>query len=129
MNESEQRAAIMEFEKNRQMLGNLSAQKQQLQMQAEVYKASLEELKDTKEKTVMKVVGNLIVNKDKKEMEKEIKDKVESIELRVKTMDKQEELTMKKLTALKSQIEGAAADRAELSETKDKKSAKKKSKK
>lgn len=129
MNESEQRAAIMEFERNRQMLGNLSAQKQQLQMQAEVYKASLEELKDTKEKTVMKVVGNLIVNKDKKEMEKEIKDKVESIELRVKTMDKQEELTMKKLTALKSQIEGAVADHAELSETKEKKSAKKKSKK
>ena len=44
-------------------------------------------------------------------------------------MDKQEELTMKKLTALKSQIEGAVADHAELSETKEKKSAKKKSKK
>ena len=129
MNESEQRVAIMEFEKNRQMLGNLSAQKQQMLMQAEVHKASLDELKDTKEKTVMKVVGNLIVNKDKKDMEKELKEKVESIELRVKTMEKQEELTVKKLTVLKSQIEGAAAgDSTQVDETKEKKS-KKKSKK
>ncbi len=123
MNESEQRAAINEFEKNRQMLGNISMQKQQMQMQLEIYKASLEELKNTKETSVMKVVGNLIVNKDKKEMEKEIKEKVESIELRIKTLEKQEEMTVKKLTTLKSQIEGTSQEKSE------EKSEKKKNKK
>ena len=113
MNESEQRATIMEFEKNRQMLGNISMQKQQMQMQLEIYKASLEELKNTKETTVMKVVGNLIVNKDKKEMEKEIKDKTESLELRVKTLEKQEDMTVKKLNVLKSQIEGTNQENTE----------------
>ncbi len=125
MNESEQRAAIMEFEKNRQMLGNISAQKQQMQIQAEVHKASLEELKNTKETTVMKVVGNIIVNKDKKEMEKEISEKVESLELRVKTLENQEEMTIKKLNVLKSQIEGTAKEET----TEDEKTEKKKSKK
>lgn len=126
MNESEQRAAIMEFEKNRQMLGNISAQKQQMQIQAEVHKASLEELKNTKETTVMKVIGNIIVNKDKKEMEKEISEKVESIELRVKTLEKQEEMTIKKLNVLKSQIEGSVQDKTTIE---NEKTEKKKSKK
>jgi prefoldin beta subunit len=127
MNESEQRAAIMEFEKNRQLLGNISMQKQQMQMQAEVYKASIEELKDSKEATVMKVVGNIIVNKDRKDMEKELKDKVESLELRVKTMERQEEMTIKKLNVLKTQIEGTSNNEKEAHSSKS--SEKKKSKK
>ena len=49
MNEEEQRAAILEFEKNRQLLANVSAQKQQLKVQSDILGASLEELKNTKE--------------------------------------------------------------------------------
>ena len=127
MNEGEQRAAIVEFERNRQMLGTISAQKQQMQVQLEVYKASIDELKKTKETTVMKVVGNLIINKEKKEMEKELNDKIESLGLRVKTMEKQEEMTIKKLNALKSQIEGSSEKEEKKSD--EKKSEKKKSKK
>jgi prefoldin beta subunit len=122
MNETEQRTAIMEFEKNRQMLGNISMQKQQMQMQLEIHKASLDELKNTAETTVMKVVGNLIVNKEKKEMESEIKEKVESLELRIKTLDKQEEMTVKKLNTLKSQIEGSMSKDNSVGQTEKKKS-------
>jgi len=121
MNETEQRTAIMEFEKNRQMLGNISMQKQQMQMQLEIHKASLDELKNTAETTVMKVVGNLIVNKEKKEMES-VKEKVESLELRIKTLDKQEEMTVKKLNTLKSQIEGSMSKDNSVGQTEKKKS-------
>lgn len=128
MNEEEKRAAMVEFERNRQLLSNISSQKQQLQMQVDVFKNSREELNKTNEKTVMKVVGNLIVNKDKEEMKKELDERVESLELKLKTMEKQEESTTKKLNSLKSQLEGAMQQGSgEESENKDTKKKTKKS--
>jgi prefoldin beta subunit len=108
MDEQEQRAAIMEFEKNRQMLGNISAQKQQVAFQLEMTNSSLEEMSKNKEKNVYKVVGNVLFLKDAKEMEKELKEKKESTELRVKTLEKQEETLIKKLNAIKAKVEGEA---------------------
>jgi prefoldin beta subunit len=125
MNEEEKRALMVDFERNRQMLGNLSSQRQQIQMQVEVIKASLEELKETKEKTVMKVVGNILVNKPVAEMKKELEEQKESFELRVKTIQKQEESLINKLNSIKSQIEG----KPEQKEDKEKKDNEKKKKK
>lgn len=105
MNEDEKRALILDFEKNRQFLGNISAQKQQLGFQNEILAASLDELKNTKEKTVWKAVGNILVPKETKEMEKELKEKKDSVDLRMKTVEKQEDTLIKKLNSLKSQIE------------------------
>jgi len=105
MNESEQRAAILDFERNRQMLGSISAQKQQVSMQVEMINASLEELGKTKEKTVYKVVGNVLFPKDAKEMEKELLEKKETSELRLKTVEKQEDTLIKKLKSIQSKLE------------------------
>ena len=110
MNEEEQRAALLEFERSRQMLGNINAQKQQVAFQLEMIDASLEEMGKTKEKTVYKVVGNVLFLKDAKEMEKELKEKKESTELRLKTVEKQEETIIKKLNSIKSKIEGEAKE-------------------
>ncbi|MGI6589937.1 MAG: prefoldin subunit [Candidatus Iainarchaeum sp.] len=107
MDEQERRATIMEFEKNRQILGNISAQKQQFAFQLEMFKASLEEMDKNKEKNVYKVVGNVLFLKDAKEMKKELEERKESTELRVKTLEKQEETIIKKLNALKVKLEGA----------------------
>jgi len=105
MDEGEQRAMILEFEKNRQMLGSINAQKQQVTYQLEMIDASLEELGKTKEKTVFKVVGTVLFPKDAKEMEKELKDKKESTELRLKTVEKQEEILLKKLNIARAKLE------------------------
>jgi len=105
MDEGEQRAMILEFEKNRQMLGGISAQKQQVTFQLEMIDASLEELGKTKEKTVFKVVGNVLFPKDAKEMEKELIDKKESTDLRLKTLAKQEEVLLKKLNTARAKLE------------------------
>ncbi len=113
MNEEEQRAALLEFERNRQMLGNINAQKQQVAFQLEMVNASLEEMGKTKEKTVYKVVGNVLFLKDAKEMEKELKEKKESTELRLKTVEKQEEVLIKKLNSIKAKIEGEAKEAEE----------------
>jgi len=125
MDEGEQRAMILEFEKNRQMLGSINAQKQQVTYQLEMVDASLEELAKTKEKTVFKVVGNVLFPKDAKEMEKELKDKKESTDLRLKTLAKQEEVLLKKLNTARAKLEvqmkGGKEEAEESEEKTDKK--------
>ncbi len=120
MDEGEQRAMILEFEKNRQMLGSINAQKQQVTYQLEMVDASLEELAKTKEKTVFKVVGNVLFPKDAKEMEKELKDKKESTDLRLKTLVKQEEVLLKKLNNARAKLEVQMKGGQEASESEEK---------
>jgi prefoldin beta subunit len=123
MNANEKRALIMDFERNRQILGAVSQQKQQLSVQIEIMKASLEELSKTKEKQVYKAIGNLLVPKSVDEMKKETEERMGSYELRLKTVEKQEESLLKKLNGLKSKIEGTE-ESAEDDDKKDKKSKK-----
>ncbi len=105
MNEEEQRAAVLDFERNRQLLASISAQKQQVSLQLEVSNASLAELAKTKDKTVYKIVGNVLFPKEVTEMEKEVTEKKESLSLRLKTIEKQEENLLKKLNAVRSKLE------------------------
>jgi len=121
MNEGEQRELLMEFEKNRQMLTNVTMQKQQLTMQKEITDSSIEELGKTKEKSVYKAVGNLLVPKTVEEMKKELADKKETIDLRLKTIEKQEETFLKKLNSIRAKLEGASKEEAEDEKPKDKK--------
>lgn len=126
MNEEDKRAMIMDFERNRQLLGSVSSQKQQLTIQIEIMKASLEELAKTKENQVYKAVGNLLIPKTVEEMKKETEERKESFELRLKTVEKQEESLLKKLNSLKSKIEGneKESDEDKDDDKKDKKSRK-----
>ena len=95
-----------QFERSRNQLMGLSAQKQQFQGQTRALKAGKEELEKTKEKKVFKAVGNILIQKDVAEMKKELKENIESFELRTKTLEKQEEALVKKLNKLKSELEG-----------------------
>ncbi len=120
MNEDEQRAAILEFERNRQILGSISAQKQQVALQLEIINASLDELSKTKEKTVYKVVGNVLFPKDAKEMQSELESKKESTDLRLKTLEKQEENALKKLKSIQSKLEAEMKGEKEKASAADK---------
>ncbi len=116
--------AIMEFERSRNQLLNVSAQKQQLQAQSAALKSALDELEKTKEKKVYKAAGNILVLKDTAEVKKETKESKESLDLRIKTLQKQEDSLVNKLNTLKKDIEsklpGAAAPEAEVTETEGK---------
>jgi len=98
---------MMEFERNRQQLLGVSTQKQQMQMQSQTMKITLEELEKTKQKQVYKAVGNILILSDTAKVKNEIKEKKESADLRIKTLQKQEESLVNKLNKLKSQIESA----------------------
>ncbi len=129
MDQDEQRALIMEFERSRQLLGSIASQKQQISIQIEVMKASLEELEKTKEKSVYKAVGNVLIPKNTEEMKKEIKEKSESMDLRLKTVEKQEESILKKLNSLKTKIEGTEGKGSESSAPEEESKKEKKSRK
>lgn len=98
---------VMDFERSRNQLMGVSSQKQNLQIQSQTLKATLEELEKTKEKKVYKAVGNILILSDTAKVKKDVKDKQESAELRLKTLQKQEESLVNKLNSLKAELEAA----------------------
>ena len=107
MNQEEMQKTLVEFERNRSQLMNVSGQKQQLQMTVATLTKAIEELGKTTEKKVYQAVGNIMILKDAKEVKKELTEQKESMDLRVKTLQKQEDALIDKLNKLKAEIEGA----------------------
>ena len=99
-------AKIAQFERSRIQLMNVSAQKQQMQIQSLTLKQAVDELAKTKEKKVFKAVGNILIQDDAVKVKKELQEKKDSLELRLKTVEKQEESLINKLNKLKSELEG-----------------------
>ena len=100
-------SAIGEFEKTRGQMMMISNQKQQLQIHSNSLKASLDELGKTNEKKVYKAVGNILILSDTAEVKKDIEKQKESVDLRLKTLQKQEDAFVDKLNKLKKNIESA----------------------
>ena len=96
---------LIEFERNRVQLLNTTGQKQQMQLQSGAMEQALEELEKTKEKKVYKAVGNILIQCDTEKVKKELKEKKEATDLRIKTMQKQEESLVNKLNKLKAELE------------------------
>jgi len=99
---------IAEFERGRTQLFGISQQKQQLQVQSMALKQALEELEKTKEKRVYKAVGNILIQEDTAKAKKELEEKKTSTDLRLKTMQKQEDSLINRLNKLKSEFESGA---------------------
>jgi prefoldin beta subunit len=99
---------IAEFERGRAQLFGISQQKQQLQVQGMAIQQALEELEKTKEKRVYKAVGNILIQEDTAAVKKELEEKKTSTDLRLKTMQKQEESLINRLNKLKSEFESSA---------------------
>jgi len=79
------------------------AQKQQIQLQLAEFENALEELEKTN-KPVFKLVGELLIEKDKAELKKSLSEKKEDFEVRLKSLDKQERKTREEATALQKEL-------------------------
>ena len=80
-----------------QQLQQVLVQKEQIKLQLAEVKKALEELEKTKE-DVYKIAGPILVKTTKEDIKKDLQEKSELFELRVKTLEKGE-------TKLKSQFE------------------------
>jgi len=92
---------VAQLQVMQQNLQNLMGQKQQFQQQMEENDSALTEL--SKSSKAYKIVGNLMVAGKKEELEKELEEKKEMWELRLKSIDKQEELLKKRMAELQKE--------------------------
>ncbi len=83
---------LIRLQNLQQQLQSFSLQKQNLQLQAVEYENALKELQNSKE--VYKIVGSIMVKKNKEEVEKELKEKKELNDMRLESYNKQ----IKKIT-------------------------------
>ncbi len=98
--ETEQKISQLQLmEQNAQQL---MAQKQQFQAQLIEIESALKELKTTKES--YKIIGNIMVKTGKEQLQKDLNSKKEMFELRIKTLEKQENKLKEKAKEIQSEV-------------------------
>ena len=98
--ETEQK--ISQLQMFEQSLQSFLGQKQQFQMQLIEVESALGELDGTDK--AYKIVGNIMVESSKSELKADLQSKKEVLELRLKTMERQEEQVREKASKLQSEI-------------------------
>ena len=98
--ETEQK--ISQLQMFEQSLQSFLGQKQQFQLQLVEIESALNELEGTDK--AYKIIGNIMVETDKAELKSDLQSKKEMLELRIKTMDRQETQVREKAQKLQSEI-------------------------
>lgn len=98
--ETEQK--ISQLQMFEQSLQSFLGQKQQFQIQLVEIESALNELNNTEK--AYKIVGNIMVESGKDELKADLSSKKEMLELRLKTMDKQEAQIREKASKLQAEI-------------------------
>jgi len=79
--------------------------KQQVQIQLTEVNNALDELQKVDSETmVFKIIGNLMINKKKEDLINELSERKETLEIRLKSLEKQEKLLKDQLKDLESRI-------------------------
>lgn len=98
--ETEQK--ISQLQMFEQSLQSFLGQKQQFQVQLVEIESALNELNNTEK--AYKIVGNIMVESGRDELKADLSSKKEMLELRLKTMDKQEAQIREKASKLQAEI-------------------------
>jgi prefoldin beta subunit len=94
-----QSAAILQ-----QQLQNIMSQKEAMGVQVLEIKRALDELEKTKEKEVFKIAGPILIKSAKAGVVKELKERDETFDLRIKSLDKEEKRIKVKLEELREKL-------------------------
>jgi prefoldin beta subunit len=97
------REKVQEMQMLQQRLSVFAAQKQQLQIQHAEIDNALAELNKSKP-PVYQLVGEILVEKSIDELKKELKEKHDEADLRIKTIEKQESKTREKAQELQKSV-------------------------
>jgi prefoldin beta subunit len=98
----ETEAGIAQLQMIEQNMQQISMQKQQFNMQLLEVESALKELKETDK--CYKIIGSLMIAGNKDEILKELSEKKEMLEIRVKSVEKQEASITSKATELRAKI-------------------------
>ncbi|MGZ7044293.1 MAG: prefoldin subunit beta [Methanobacterium sp.] len=99
---------LAQFQQAQQQAQAISVQKQSVDLQLKEAQKALEELNKSEEETdIYKTAGTLLIKVKKEEMIKELEDKIETLQLREKTVNRQEERIMSRLKEMQASIQEA----------------------
>ncbi|KZX12675.1 prefoldin subunit beta [Methanobrevibacter filiformis] len=99
---------INQFQQLQQQAQAVTVQKQNVDIQIKETEVAIEELKKTESGAeVFKTAGNILIKVDRDEINDELTEKLETLQLREKTMARQEERVLKKLQEMQTSIQDA----------------------
>ncbi len=93
---------IQEIQILEQNLHNLLLQKQAFQMEISETQAAKKEIKNSED--VFKVIGQLMIKTEKEKVEEELLNKEKLLNLRIKSIEKQETSLAEKLDSLRKEV-------------------------
>lgn len=82
------------------------SQKQNLELKLQEIEMAMEELKGSKEGNAYKIVGPIMIKKEKENLIKELENKKNLLELRIKAYEKQIEKLNKRMKELQEKLRG-----------------------
>jgi prefoldin beta subunit len=94
---------IQEMQMLEQNFQNLLMQKQAFQIEFSETQSALKEIKNSKE-DVFKIIGQLMIKTDKSKIEEELLNKEKILDLRIKTIEKQESPLTKQLEEMREEV-------------------------
>ncbi|MHA1377805.1 MAG: prefoldin subunit beta [Candidatus Helarchaeota archaeon] len=99
---------IVQLQQLQQRLEILVTQKSQLEIQLKETERALSELENlSDDSTVYKSVGAILVKSEKNKVKEELIDKKDTLEMRIKTVQRQEERTKKQFDESREKIQAA----------------------
>lgn len=106
------RHQLAQFQQVQQQAQVLLSQRQQLELLLKETERALEELSKLSEDAVVyKSVGTLLVRSEKVKMQKDLAEQKEMFDLRVKTIERQEERAVQRLREMRDKIDEALKGR------------------
>jgi len=103
--DQETQKQIQELQVLEQNLQSVLMQKQSFQLETSEIENSLTEIQKASG-DVYKIVGQIMIKSDKENIEKELKQKQELVNVRLKSLDKQEEEISKRAESLREEVLG-----------------------
>ncbi len=105
---------LVQFQQLQQQAESIVTQRMQMELQLKEVERALQEVEKLGEDAeVYKSVGTLLVRSQKGEVEKELRDRKETLELRLNTLKRQEEKVKAKLTEMQTKLQSALRSRAQ----------------
>jgi len=103
---NEMQEQILKFQQSQQEARLLAAQKYQFEMQLKEAKNAISELEKLDKAEVHKAIGQILIKTDGKKVLKELKEKAETFEVRLKSLEKQEAELTKNMKSLQDRLQG-----------------------
>lgn len=100
----EKKETLEQLQLTEQALQNLILQKQVFNLELLEANNALQELNKIKDNETYKIVGSIMFKADKEELKKELKKKIDILELRIKSIENQEQELREKLLKTRASV-------------------------